>query len=71
MELDKELENLKLIEEAPKWMSSAGYITISKGYRLKNETPKGMYQRVASSAADFLYQKVDKILGLEKKKNEG
>jgi ribonucleoside-diphosphate reductase alpha chain len=66
VELDKELESLKLIGEAPKWMSSAGYITISKGYRLKNETPKGMYQRVASSAAEFLYKNTDKIEGLTK-----
>lgn len=68
MELDKELENLKQIEEAPQWMSSAGYVTISKGYRLKGETPREMYLRVASSAASFLYQNknVKEILGLTK-----
>jgi ribonucleoside-diphosphate reductase alpha chain len=68
VELDKELENLKQINEAPQWMSSAGYVTISKGYRLKGETPREMYLRVASSAANFLYQNknIKKILGLGK-----
>jgi ribonucleoside-diphosphate reductase alpha chain len=66
LELDKELEELKKKNEAPHWMTSAGYITISKGYRLKSETPKGMYKRVADSAAEFLYKNTDKIEGLTK-----
>ena len=66
MELDKELEELKNKDEAPVWMTSAGYITISKGYRLKSETPRGMYKRVADSAAEFLYKNIDKIEGLTK-----
>ncbi len=67
MELDKELEKLKQTGGAPEWMTSAGYITISKGYRLKGETPKEMYLRVATSAANFLYQNSEKVLGLKKK----
>ena len=66
MELDKELQNLKQAGEAPEWMTFAGYVTISKGYRLKGETPKGMYQRVASSAANSLYQDTDQVLGFTK-----
>jgi ribonucleoside-diphosphate reductase alpha chain len=64
----KELEQLKQKNEAPEWMTAAGYITISKGYRLKGETPRGMYMRVAVSAADFLYQNksINKILDLTK-----
>jgi ribonucleoside-diphosphate reductase alpha chain len=49
-----ELQNLKDAGEAPAWMTPDGYQTISKGYRLKGETPKRMYQRVALSAADHL-----------------
>jgi ribonucleoside-diphosphate reductase alpha chain len=67
VELDKELEKLKQTGGAPEWMTSAGYITISKGYRLKGETPKEMYLRVATSAANFLYQNSEKVLGLKKK----
>lgn len=54
MTLEKELGELKQKSEAPKWMTIAGYTTISRGYRLKGETPKGMYQRVANSAAKYL-----------------
>lgn len=66
LELDKELEELKNKDEAPVWMTPAGYITISKGYRLKGETPRGMYKRVADSAAEFLYKNTDKIEELTK-----
>jgi len=58
VELNKELEELKNKNEAPQWMSEAGYITISKGYRLKGETPKAMYMRVAVSAANSLFKDV-------------
>ena len=54
MELEKELEKLKENGLAPEWMTIAGYITISRGYRLKGETPKHMYWRVANSAAKYL-----------------
>ena len=54
MDLSAELEKLKGDGEAPDWMTLNGYITISKGYRLKGETPKMMYKRVAMSAARAL-----------------
>jgi ribonucleoside-diphosphate reductase alpha chain len=47
------LEELKAIGEAPEWMDEPGYITISKGYLLPDETPKQMYQRVARTAAKY------------------
>jgi len=56
VELNKELEDLKKSGKAPKWMSNAGYVTVSKGYRLKGETPREMYLRVSNSAANFLYK---------------
>lgn len=62
----EELEQLKQKNEAPSWYCLPSYITISKGYRLKGETPKGMYQRVASSAANSLYQDTDQVLGFTK-----
>lgn len=52
--LESELNNLKETGEAPEWMSLAGYTTISRGYRLKGETPRKMYERVAKSAAKYL-----------------
>ena len=63
----KELEQLKQKNEAPEWYEVPGYITISKGYKLKEETPRGMYKRVADSAANFLYQNVENIYNLTKK----
>lgn len=67
MELQQELNNLKSNNEAPDWMTIAGYVTLSKGYRLKGETPKGMYLRVANSAAKELFKGVGgKILDLSK-----
>jgi ribonucleoside-diphosphate reductase alpha chain len=54
MSLEKELQELKDKGDAPEWMTIAGYTTISRGYRLKGETPKGMYTRVARSAAKYL-----------------
>ena len=47
-EYKKELEDLQKRDEAPMWMTPAAYQTISKGYRLKGETPRGMYRRVTS-----------------------
>lgn len=54
MSLKEELDELKKKGEAPEWYTEASYTTVSKGYRLKGETPKGMYQRVARSAAKYL-----------------
>lgn len=49
--INKELFKLQEQGEAPSWMTLAGYSSLSKGYRLKGETPKGMYLRVAEAAA--------------------
>jgi len=51
VDYDEELRVLKEKGEAPEWMTSPGYQTISKGYRLRGNTPKDMYKRVAKSAA--------------------
>lgn len=56
MSLDLELEKLKKEKDAPKWMTLAGYTTLSKGYRQKGETPRAMYFRVATSAARHLFK---------------
>ena len=56
MDYKEELEDLKKRGEATDYMTEAAYITISKGYRLKGETPKAMYRRVADSAAKNLYK---------------
>jgi ribonucleoside-diphosphate reductase alpha chain len=37
--------------EAPEWMTSESLDTLSRGYLLDNETPRGMYKRVAKAAA--------------------
>lgn len=54
MDLQQELNDLIAKGEAPSWMTLPSYITISKGYRLKGETPKMMYTRVANAAASRL-----------------
>lgn len=53
-EEQKELDALKARGEAPEWYTVKSYITVSKGYRLKGETPKGMYERVCHHAAESL-----------------
>lgn len=47
------LDELKLIGEAPDWMTEEGFRTLNSGYLLEGETPKQMYVRVASSAASY------------------
>lgn len=47
------LEELKQAGEAPVWMSDEGYQTLNKGYLLPNETPRGMYTRVANAVASY------------------
>jgi ribonucleoside-diphosphate reductase alpha chain len=47
------LEELKAKGLAPEWMDQPGFETISKGYLQPEETPKGMYQRVAKAAASY------------------
>jgi len=48
------LEELKEKKEAPEWMTPEGFSTLSKGYLLRGETPKGMYKRVSSGSAKTL-----------------
>ncbi len=47
------LIELKNIGEAPEFLTENGYSTLSSGYLLKGETPKGMYRRVAKAAASY------------------
>lgn len=49
-----ELEELKKIGEAPEFLTEIGYKTLTGGYLLSNETPKGMWSRVARTAATIL-----------------
>jgi ribonucleoside-diphosphate reductase alpha chain len=51
------LDDLKRCGEAPEWMTEEGYTTISKGYLLKDETPKQMYLRVAKAANKYTKNK--------------
>jgi len=54
MEFFMELEELKKIGEAPDFLTEIGYKTLTGGYLLPNETPKGMWSRVARTAATIL-----------------
>ena len=47
------LQQLKQSGEAPEWMDEPGLSTLMGGYLLKDETPRGMYRRVASAAASY------------------
>ena len=51
--IEKELNDLKKRGEAPDFMDIVGYKTLLSGYLLPNETPKGMYRRVAHAAASY------------------
>lgn len=46
-----ELQKLKDKKFAPPWLTNAGFSTLSKGYLLKDETPRDMYRRVSKAAA--------------------
>ena len=48
------LEELHASGEAPLWMTIEGYKTVTKGYLLKDETPRTAYIRVANAAATEL-----------------
>ena len=48
------LKELQDQGEAPTWLEDAGYSTLTKGYLLDNETPKGMYERISKASADRL-----------------
>jgi ribonucleoside-diphosphate reductase alpha chain len=51
------LDELKKEGEAPEWMTEEGYQTISSGYLLKDETPRGMYTRIAKSSSEYAKDK--------------
>lgn len=48
------LEQLKQSKEAPEWMTVEGFKTLSGGYLLSGETPKGMWSRVSKSVSKYL-----------------
>jgi ribonucleoside-diphosphate reductase alpha chain len=48
-----DLENLKKENEAPNFMDEMSLKTLMNGYLLPNETPRGMYTRVAKAAASY------------------
>lgn len=52
---EEALEKMKKDGEAPEFLKLPGFLTLSKGYLLKDETPKMMYQRVAMAAASSLF----------------
>lgn len=47
------LNELQNIGEAPNWMTEEGLKTLQGGYLLVDETPTGMYHRVAHAAASY------------------
>lgn len=47
------LDELKIVGEAPNWMDDVGYKTLCGGYLLPDETPRQMYRRVANAAASY------------------
>lgn len=50
---ENELDALKVNGEAAHWMTIEGLKTLSNGYLLPNETPRGMYRRVSQAAASY------------------
>jgi ribonucleoside-diphosphate reductase alpha chain len=48
------LEQLKTDGEAPIWLDDIGFKTLSKGYLLKDETPKQAYIRITTASANSL-----------------
>lgn len=49
-----DLAHLKQTGQAPEWLTEEGYITLKNGYLLPDETPYGLYKRVATAAASRL-----------------
>ena len=49
------LQELKQNNEAPHWLDEEGFLTLSRGYLLPNETPRGMYLRLAKSASKYFH----------------
>jgi ribonucleoside-diphosphate reductase alpha chain len=50
---EQELNKLKESGQAPNFLTVEGYKTLLGGYLLPNETPLGMYKRVAKAAASY------------------
>lgn len=56
------LKELKENNEAPDFLDEEGYLTLTRGYLLPNETPRGMYKRLAKAAANYYNNtKFDKL----------
>lgn len=53
VELERELKELKVRGEAPKWLTLEGLGLLKTGYLQPNETPKKMWERVAGAAASY------------------
>lgn len=51
---ERELDELKAAGDVPEWMDLGGYLTLSRGYLLKGETPRDMYRRCAKASATRL-----------------
>lgn len=51
------LPELIAANEAPEWMTDEGFRTLRSGYLLADETPRGMYRRVAQAAASYYEDK--------------
>jgi ribonucleoside-diphosphate reductase alpha chain len=47
------LTELKKNKEIPDWMTAEGLKTLQNGYLLPDETPKGMYSRLAKTASSY------------------
>ena len=41
-------------KEVPQWMTLEGFQTLSRGYLLEDESPRGMYRRLSKAAATIL-----------------
>lgn len=50
----KKLKELKELNEAPTWMTEESYATLCDSYLFKDETPRGMYERIARTAVKYL-----------------
>lgn len=59
VDLNFKLQNLKDDGEAPQWMTEESFTILSKSYLLAGETPKGMYTRLAHSAAKVYEDRAD------------
>lgn len=56
IDLEKDYHDGQKSGEVPSWMTLEGFQTLSRGYLLPEESPRGMYQRISKKAADILSQ---------------